>query len=105
MRLVTAKPPDIIVTLKAGLSHDQRELVWSDVLGRRAGRGGGHDLLADVGSVSAFGGEGRPRYRVSFQPGTGQKRRDEIVREVQRSPLVDRARNYDPRLHSTFDFP
>jgi len=103
VRLATATPSDIVVTLKVGVSHEQRESVWDDVLGRPSARGSGHDLLPDIQSVSAFDTDDRCRYRVSFQPGTRKKRRDEIVQEVERSPLVDRVQDYEPALHGTVD--
>jgi MFS family permease len=103
VRVVTAKPPDIVVTLKAGVSDEQRESVWSDVLGHPAGHGG-HDLLPGIASVSAWGTKDRSGYRVGFEPGTRQKGRDDLVEEVKRSPLVDRVEDYDPQPHGTVDF-
>ena len=102
-RAETAKPPDIIIHIQEGLPTSQRERVWCEVLGHPAPSGIGCSPLPGIQTTSAFDGDGESRYRVGFQPGTTSARRDEIVKEVAKSPLVGRVEDYDPNRHTIVD--
>ena len=84
-RALMAKPPDIIVSLKPGLPLAARERLWREALNHPA-----------IQVVSGWAEGGEYGCRVGFQPGTTSTRRDEVVREVGRSPLVGRVQDYSP---------
>ena len=59
--------------------------------------------LPGIQTTAAFDGDGESRYRIGFQPGTTSARRDEIIRDVGKSPLVGRVEDYDPNRHGTVE--
>jgi len=86
-----APEPRIRVVVKAGATQDEVEQVWTDVLGRRTGRGKEHYLLPSLSSVAASGVEGKSTVlTVSFWKSTRTTERDRVIAEIRRSPLVQR---------------
>jgi hypothetical protein len=86
-----APEPRIRVVVKAGATPDEIEQVWTDVLGRRTGRGKEHYMLPSLTSVAASGTEGNSSVlTVSFSKGTSKAERERVIAEIRHSPLVQR---------------
>jgi hypothetical protein len=86
-----APEPRIRVVVKAGATEAEVQRVWTDVLGRRTGRGDEHKMLDGLSSVAASGTEGNSAVlTVSFRKGTSKKERDRLSALIRQSPLVQR---------------
>jgi hypothetical protein len=102
-RSATTAPPDILLIAKKDLSSADVQRIWTEVLATPSPSGTGFALLPGIGSISAFDGANEKRLRVGFQPGTNSTRRDEIVRQVRTSSLVERVDDVDPKRHDIIE--
>ena len=96
-----APAPRIRVVVKPNATPDEVNRVWTEVLGGHGGRRGEDNLLPELSSVTATGGEGNSAVLTAkFSKSTSRRQRDSIVRLVGSSPLVARVDVVPPRDES-----
>jgi hypothetical protein len=102
LRIVFAQPADLLIHVSPGITPQQVETIWTEVLGTPSPTGVGHAHIEGVQTVSRYDGDGEVRIRVSFFPGTSEARRAVVVAQVLSSPLVARTSDLEAGTGSEF---
>ena len=81
----------LVVYFKHGITHDQIEYFWENVLSYPDPRGRGHAHREGVGMVSREAAvEGHEGVAINFRGNATEAQRDQIKRDVSASPIVFR---------------
>lgn len=101
----SARPADLLIRFKPGITSEQIETVFSEVLGVPGPDGRSHVLLDGIQTASRADRDGQVRIRVGFHPGTTVERRGEIVRRILECPFVTRTSDVGASEHEEFSLP
>lgn len=90
-------PPSAVLYLKPSATDEEVQRVWEEVVGVPHPSGQGHNLKEGISSVGVSGYEGdQALLTVTFWKSTSQARREQLLKEVAASPLVQRIEPVDP---------
>lgn len=83
---------DLVLFFNSGVTDEQINTFWKEVLSRPNPQGKGYDHRAGVGPISRVfpAVQGHEGISLSFFPSATQAQRDELEREVKSSPVVYR---------------
>ena len=81
----------LVIYFKSGVSNEQVNTFWEEVLSRRDPSGKGYyhrNGVGDIGRIAPV--QGHEGISMSFFPDATKKEREEVTRDIKSSPIVYR---------------